>query len=305
MITETDLDHALSAVTPVQFDQGLYWKRDDHFQPFGPHHVNGGKVRQAILVFRSRLEELRNPECFKNGVVTAASVYSPQSANIAKVAQHYGVKCISTVGGTTEEGLRKHSMMRLTRHYGSEIRIVAGHGMTAVIHARMHDIAKSLDYLPIEMGELMEENPTAIFESTARQVENLPDNLDNLIVPTGVAIQLTGILRGIRQYEKKVKRIVCVCVGPTREKQLKHYLSDIYKEEVARYHTVEMYAHKAPYSKGYDVQVCGEFIDDLYEGKAYDWMTKNIDYRNEKTCFWVVGKRPRVEDVDKIINNVL
>ena len=303
--TEQDIDNALNLITPVQFDQGLYWKRDDHFQPFGRHHVNGGKVRQAIMVFRSKLEELRNPECYDNGVVTAASVYSPQSANIAKVAQHYGVKCISTVGGTTEAGLLKHSMMRLTRHYGSEIRIVAGHGMTAVIHSRMHDIAKTLNYLPIEMGELMEENPTAIFESTARQVRNLPDELDNLIVPTGVAIQLTGILRGLREFDKKVKRIVCVCVGPTREKQLSHYLRDIYQEEVSRYHAVEMVAHKAPYSKGYDVKVCGEFIDDIYEGKAYDWMTKNIDYRNEKTCFWVVGKRPRVEDVDKIIQDVL
>jgi 1-aminocyclopropane-1-carboxylate deaminase/D-cysteine desulfhydrase-like pyridoxal-dependent ACC family enzyme len=306
MTSERDIDKALDLITPVQFDQGLYWKRDDHFRPFGDlHHVNGGKVRQAIMVFRSKLEELRNPECYDNGVVTAASVYSPQSANIAKVAQHYGVKCISTVGGTTEAGLLKHSMMRLTRHYGSEIRIVAGHGMTAVIHSRMHDIAKKLNYLPIEMGELMEQNPSAIFESTARQVQNLPDNLDVLVVPTGVAIQLTGILRGIREFDKKVKRIVCVCVGPTREKQLKHYLNDIYQEETAGYHPVEMFAHKAPYSKGYDVMVNGEYIDDLYEGKAFHWMTQNIDYRNEKTCFWVVGKRPRVEDVDNIINNML
>lgn len=304
MTTEHDIDTALEMITPVQFDNGLYWKRDDHFKPFGEHHVNGGKVRQAIMVFRAKLDELRG-STYNNGVVTAASVYSPQSANIAKVAQHYGVQCISTVGGTTEAGLLKHTMMRLTRHYGSEIRIVAGHGMTAVIHARMHDIAKSLNYLPIEMGELMEENPTAIFESTARQVQNLPDELDNLVVPTGVAIQLTGILRGLRAFDKKVKRIVCVCVGPTREKQLKRYLNDIYKEDVSRYQKVEMYAHKAPYSKGYDVQVCGEYIDDIYEGKAFQWMTQNIDYRNEKTCFWVVGKRPRVEDVDKIVGTML
>jgi hypothetical protein len=85
-------------------------------------------------------------------------------------------------------------MMRLTKYYGSEIRIVAGHGMTAVIHSRMNDIAKDLNYMPIEMGELMEDNPKIIFETTAEQVQNIPDELDNLIVPSGVAIQLAGIL---------------------------------------------------------------------------------------------------------------
>lgn len=303
MVDELSIDRALEMITPVHEDRGLFWKRDDWFRPFGPCHVNGGKVRQALLIFRSKLEAIRNK--YDNGVVTAASVHSPQSANIAAVARHYGVRCISTVGGTKESSLATLPMMRLTRHYGSEIRIVAGHGMTAVIHARMHTIAQQLNYLPIEMGELMEQNPQTIFDCTAEQVQNLPDDLDNLIVPSGVAIQLTGILIGLKRYNKKVKRIVSVCVGPTREKQLKRYFEEVYKTNPQEYHTVEMYAHKAPYSKSYPVQVLGEDIDDLYEGKAHDFMVKNIDYRNEKTCFWVVGKRPLPKDVDHIIEHNL
>lgn len=299
MTTELDIDIALNTVTPVQEYNGIFWKRDDHFQPFGPYHVNGGKVRQAVMLFRSMIDDLKGK--YNNGVVTAASVYSPQSANIAAVARHYGVKCISCVGGTTPEKLYTHSMMRLTRHYGSDIRIVAGHGMTAVIHARMHKIAEELNYLPIEMGELMEVNPKAIFSTTAEQVINIPDELDVLVIPSGVAIQTTGILLGLKRYQKKVKRIVCVCVGPTREKQLKGYFQDIYQTTPGDYHPVEMVAHKAPYSKSYEYQVNGEYVDDLYEGKAVDWMQKNIDTTKEKTLFWCVGKRPRVSDVDHII----
>lgn len=304
MVDEQSIDRALEVITPIHEDQGIFWKRDDLFRPFGPaHHVNGGKVRQALLIFRSKLDEIRTK--YDNGVVTAASVHSPQSANIAAVARHYGVKCVSCVGGTKPDKLLTHHMMRLTTAYGSQIRIVAGHGMTAVIHDRMHKIAHELNYLPIEMGELMEDNPKAIFESTAEQVQNLPDNLDNLIVPSGVAIQLTGILIGLKRYNKQVKRIVSICVGPTREKQLKRYFEEVYKTNPQEYHTVEMYAHKAPYAKSYPVQVLGDDIDDLYEGKAHDWMVKNIDYQNEKTCFWVVGKRPLPKDVDYIIEHQL
>lgn len=290
-------------ITPVQFYDGLYWKRDDYFKPFGEHHVNGGKVRQAIKVFEHKLDEIKNK--YSNGVVTAASVHSPQSANIAKVAKHFDIKCISTVGGTKPENLDKLAMMRLTKHYGSEIRIVAGHGMTAVIHSRMNDIAKDLNYLPIEMGELMVDNPKIIFETTAEQVQNIPDELDNLIVPSGVAIQLAGILIGIKKYNKKVKRIVSVCVGPTREKKIEGYFNDVYGMNINEFNSFEMYAHKAPYSKGYDVKVNGEYIDDIYEGKAHHWMVNNVDYKNEKTLFWVVGKRPRLEDVDLIIEKNL
>ncbi len=290
-------------LTPVDFREGLYWKRDDLYKPFGDYHVNGGKVRQALQLFETKIDDIKNQH--NNGVITAASVHSPQSANIGKVAEKYGVACIAAVGGTKPENLDILPMMRLTKYYGSEIRIVAGHGMTAVIHARMRDIAEETGYLSIEMGELMETNPKEIFETTAEQVENIPDELDNLIIPTGVAIQTTGILIGLKRYNKKVKRIVCVCVGPTREKKVAGYFKDVYEDSVENYDPLEMIAHKSPYSKSFNFEIEGEYMDDIYEGKAYDWLLKNIDYKNEKTMMWLVGKRPRPEDIDYMMENKL
>ena len=85
-------------LTPVDFREGLYWKRDDLYKPFGDYHVNGGKVRQALQLFETKIDDIKNEH--NNGVITAASVHSPQSANIGKVAQKYGVACIAAVGGT-------------------------------------------------------------------------------------------------------------------------------------------------------------------------------------------------------------
>ena len=249
-----------------------------------------------------------------NGVITAGSVHSPQSANIAKVAEFHQVKCITCVGGTKPENLDKHHMMKLTKHYGCEVKIVAGHGMSNVIHARMRKLAEDNGYMVIEQGELLQKNPLDMFYATADQVENIPDELDNLVVSTGVGVQLMGILLGLKKFNKKVKHIHSICVGPTREKHMNRYENELLKAsgdlvwerpESLNLNEFAMHAHKAPYGKGHDYMVNGNYIDDIYEGKAYQWMLENVDTANEKTLFWCVGKRPRPEDVDYIIKNGL
>ena len=263
-------------------------------------------------MFEKYIDDIQSKH--NNGVITAGSVHSPQSANIAKVAEFHQVKCITCVGGTKPENLDKHHMMKLTKHYGCEIKIVAGHGMSNVIHARMRELAKDNGYMVIEQGELLEKNPSEMFYATADQVENIPDELDNLVVASGVGIQLMGILLGLKKFNKKVKRIHSICVGPTREKHMKRYENELLKESgdlvwerpaSLNLNEFTMLSHKSPYGKGHDYMVNGSYIDDIYEGKAYQWMLDNVDTKNEKTLFWCVGKRPRPEDVDYIIEKGL
>ena len=45
----------MSELTPVQNINGIYYKRDDIFAPFGGNEVNGGKVRQTIYMFNKFL----------------------------------------------------------------------------------------------------------------------------------------------------------------------------------------------------------------------------------------------------------
>jgi len=299
----------MTELTPVEKVEEVFFKRDDYYKPFGEYHVNGGKVRQALIMFEKYIENIQSKH--NNGVITAGSVHSPQSANIAKVAEFHQVKCITCVGGTKPENLDKHHMMKLTKHYGCEVKIVAGHGMSNVIHARMRKLAEDNGYMVIEQGELLQKNPLDMFYATADQVENIPDELDNLVVSTGVGVQLMGILLGLKKFNKKVKHIHSICVGPTREKHMNRYENELLKAsgdlvwerpESLNLNEFAMHAHKAPYGKGHDYMVNGNYIDDIYEGKAYQWMLENVDTANEKTLFWCVGKRPRPEDVEKIIN---
>ena len=42
--------------TPIELNNNIYYKRDDYFKPFGNYHVNGGKVRQALIMFEKYLD---------------------------------------------------------------------------------------------------------------------------------------------------------------------------------------------------------------------------------------------------------
>ena len=43
------------SLTPVQEVDGLRIKRDDLYAPFGPGEVNGGKLRQCVMLVNSIL----------------------------------------------------------------------------------------------------------------------------------------------------------------------------------------------------------------------------------------------------------
>ena len=45
-------------LTPVQSVGGLLFKRDDLYEPFGPGEVNGGKMRQCMMLLDSVKDEI-------------------------------------------------------------------------------------------------------------------------------------------------------------------------------------------------------------------------------------------------------
>lgn len=60
-------------LTPVQEIAGMYFKRDDLFTPFGAGEVNGGKLRQCMMLVEAALR--RKPDM--TGVITYCSIHSP------------------------------------------------------------------------------------------------------------------------------------------------------------------------------------------------------------------------------------
>ena len=55
------------------------------------------------------------------------------------------------------------------------------------------------------------------------------------------------------------------------------------------------------YSKPIWEKVGDEYMDIIYEAKAHEWMRENIDTKQEKTLFWIVGRRFSEEQVNNLI----
>ena len=279
-------------ITPVEDHYDIWYKRDDLYCPYGD--VNGGKVRQSRLLFSKYAGHGGWP-----GVVAAVSVHSPTGPVISRVAKSYGIPCIIAVGGTTPENLDKLPMMRLSKHFGAEVRIVAGHGMKNAITARVNEICKETGYHNIDFSHHIYNDAGLMFDANGVQVWNIPDELDVLVMSLGVGIQFACVLKGLKEYNKKVKRIIGVQVGPDRRKLIDGYLNQNPLVEPRFDLEYELVQYKSAYSKSEIQKVGGFYLDDIYEAKAHKWMLENINM-DQKILFWCVGRRLTSDEVESI-----
>ena len=266
-------------ITPVEKHNGIYYKRDDLYAPYGD--VNGGKVRQTIEIIEN---------CnIESGIIASTSVHSPSSTIFSRVAKEYNIPCIIAVGGTKPENLDKLPMMRVCKYFGAEVRIVAGHGYKNAITAQIKKVQRENGYYNPDFSKHIHTHPELMFVNTA-QVSNIPDDLDVLVAPMGSGIQFANILRGLHEHKKSVKRVIGVHVGPDRRKLIDSYLTSqsLWDERIN--YKYELVSTNSSYSQP-EIQRVGDFeLDDIYEAKAHKWMLNNIDL-NQKILFWCVGRR--------------
>jgi 1-aminocyclopropane-1-carboxylate deaminase/D-cysteine desulfhydrase-like pyridoxal-dependent ACC family enzyme len=269
-------------LTPVERHGGIYYKRDDLYTPFGADSVNGGKVRQSIALIAEQIDAIRSRH---NGtIISQTSVDSPQGAIIACVAKEFGLRAIICLGGAKPETIDRHVQMRLAKHYGAEIRVVAGLGYPAVINARIKEIVQKEGFFNIGFGMNVASSERALLETTQNQVRNLPDKLDVLVIPVGSGLQMAGILRGVQEHKKSISRIIGVQVGASRQKVIDQHMARV----GVKYELIPSWI---PYAKHVKQSFDGEELDEIYEAKAHLWMSENIKSEKQKIAFWIIGKR--------------
>jgi len=291
----------INFVSPVQEQDGVFYKRDDLFAPFGPGGLNGGKCRQTFHLLQHNWKFIQ--EKFDRKIITTSSVYSTSGAILAAYAHRLDLTSILAVGGTKLETLANHHMMRLAQAYGCDVRIVCGTGMAGPLKKRLTGICEDEKVFNAVFSDGVDCDHRAILDPISAQVQNIPNDLDNLVVPVGTGIHLLAIMRGLKKYGKTVKRIIGCHVGPDRRKKIDGYLSPLEWQnppyEMAALNENSTYA-KACIEKMPD----GDLLDEIYEAKTHVWMRENLDLKNEKTLLWIVGRRPSVEETDAQIEKI-
>ena len=267
-------------ITPVQQVGGIMLKRDDLFTLFESNGVNGGKLRQCVM-----LVDKVNPK----GVVTYCSIESPQAPITAAVAKSRNIPCVIVYGGTSRERLLHAEMPVLAMHYGAKVIIGAKTGRHNVLHAVAEKMAKEQGWFLVQYGFNLEEHGDVLLQAVAKQTQNIPD-CENLIAVCGSGITASGILVGLHMNGINVQNIHLVATGPDRRELIRKLAGRYGAERDIEYHSLyHMQGFK------YDDQVvehiAGITLHPNYEAKAFRW------FRNsgiEKCVFWITGAKPSV-----------
>jgi 1-aminocyclopropane-1-carboxylate deaminase/D-cysteine desulfhydrase-like pyridoxal-dependent ACC family enzyme len=257
-------------LTPIEEYKDILLKRDDKFVL---DNINGGKLRQAIYLIKSNLEVIKTKH--NSSVVCSVSLKNPQSAIISSVCKAYGLTC-NIISYKTIQPNRNLSMAQENKAniYGFKV------GHTNVLEAYAKKYFPN-DYF-INMGFLNDN----IFDANSEQVKNLPDELDYLVIPVGSAINFISILQGLVKYKKlllRPKNIIGIYVGKKPFKLLSKFNFNLFG---IKYKMIQSH-----YKYSEEVNIDNYFLDPIYEAKAYDWLIKNLDVKNNKVLLWVIGKR--------------
>jgi 1-aminocyclopropane-1-carboxylate deaminase/D-cysteine desulfhydrase-like pyridoxal-dependent ACC family enzyme len=272
-----------SELTPVEEYNGVLYKRDDLFMPFPNEKLNGGKVRQAISLIHSNLVLIQTD--YHGKVATTCQKDSPQGMIISRVARAYNLGCFVGYGNISPKTLTENTFINHIRQNDGVAESIINQGFDNAITSRLKKLQEAgtgKNFYIIKFGIDVEKNPIVV-DCIADQVKNLPNSLDNLVIPTGSGITAGGILRGIMKYGKRIKNVYVVHVSGMDRRQKINGI-----EGSVPYIYVKGTGFK--YSKKLKVKVSVGFVlDEIYEAKAYDWMLHNIDLQREKTLFWCVG----------------
>src|SRR4030095_6212414 len=188
----------IDELTPVEEHNGIFYKRDDKYMPFTDVPLNGGKVRQICCLLLNNYDQILYDGSL---VCTATSVNSPQGINVSRVAKEFGFKSLIVFGATKIQTLMKNPMVKWMKEFGSEFDFQCKIAYENALTKRINEIKQTRKLFHIKLRINLESAPDAIINSIANQVQNLPNDLHNLIIPTGSAITAGGILVGLEKYK--------------------------------------------------------------------------------------------------------
>lgn len=313
----------LHTLTPVEAHGAIRFKREDYFAPLGYGGVNGAKVRQLLWVLGAYQ---RNLEGRSGGVVMAGSVHSPQLGRVAVVAKHLGLPLHIVLGSEAKE---RHENVAIAAAFGAQFTKAKAPYFNPHLQYQARQLleAQCPSYYLLEYALSLEGPPErleAFYRFCGEQAQNIPDDVETLLVPAGSGNTTLALLYAIVRYAPRALReVVLFGIGPTRltwiEERLK-LLAQASGLPLGDYYTRQYHHHpdlQARYAHGktapvqlvhYDLQTTGfakyaqrmpavaggVTLHPVYEGKMWRYMEANPEQfgarlKSGKTLFWVVG----------------
>lgn len=275
-------DNLYDLQTPVEQYGNIYLKRQDLYEPYEDIRLTGSKVAQCRSLIKSKLTYIR--EKCNNTVITATSGHSPQGLIVSRVAAEFGCKCKLVLGGTSEKNAMRHKFIEKAVKYNAELDTECAIGYNSAMNKRVETLIEQYPMFNIGFGMNIHTSDNVLIETVARDVYNLPDNIQTLVIPVGSGITAGAILYGLEHYAPaghKPKKIICI--------QIANYdRTDIIKSISPTSNFTFIKHNKYPYSRLIKLRYYGINLDPRYEAKAFEWLLDNREELGD-VLFWIIG----------------
>lgn len=218
--TRLHWEDLLREVTPIEDPgSGVLYKREDRFAPLGYGGINGAKLRQLIYLVHRYVSEGGSA-----GLLTGASVLSPQLSMAALVARHYDLPATLVLGATRPDTCGRHENVRIAAQAGAEF-LFHPVGFNPALQAevtRLHALPEYEARFKLCYGIT---TPVAASDADveefhrvgARQAENVPESVRTIVMTAGSCNSCVSVLYGLALAPPPgLERIVLLGVGPTR-----------------------------------------------------------------------------------------
>ena len=317
-------ENRIGDLSPVEHVGDLQFKREDKFAPLGYGNINGTKLRQCISLIAKYY--FNAPQAV--GVISGAVTGSPQHPMVATICKHYGLHCVNVVG---TQDINKHKNLLIARNMGANFEFCkVGYAKTLESTAFKLRESRYPGYYVLETNITLDhkKHPASSIKDfhhiSSRQAENIPSEIETLIVPAGSCNSVTSVLYGLTRFPNSVKRVILLGIGSYGSKDPDYIrrrlniigsVDNVNMEEKFNFrfqknalsfmegnmidvHHVDIngsgfctYADMMPYNYH------GIEMHPRYEGKCWNYMDKHPEifskYMNKNTLFWIVGSEPQ------------
>lgn len=295
----------LDKLTPVENHQGVWFKRDDLFLPLGPGGLGGSKCRQLIW-YMNRYKE------GKTHVLSGASIQSPQLLMSAIIGAHYGLPSRLVVYSKPSTVL-SHPSPRIAAGFGAVFEYANG-PYNPILQRKVSELTRP-DSLVVHYGITVDHRvyvPSVVqkfHEVGARQVDNIPDEVETLIMPTGSCNSICSVILGLSRNPHDIKTLVAMEIGPDKRDWLRERLAVMGVDMNAlpfKLKYITLHGEFSKYTDHFKETFDGIQFHPVYEAKMWRWLQQNGGIvPDNKTLFWIVGAAPEPRAMEKFFTTKL
>lgn len=295
----------LGVLTPVENHQGVWFKRDDLFLPLGPGGLGGSKCRQLIW-YMNRYKE------GKTHVLSGASIQSPQLLMSAIIGAHYGLPSRLVVYSKPSTVL-SHPSPRIAAGFGAVFEYANG-PYNPILQRKVDDLTRP-DSLVVHYGITVDHRTYApsvvqeFHEVGAKQVENIPDEVETLIMPTGSCNSICSVILGLSRNPHGVKTLLAMEIGPDKRDWLRERLAVMGVDITTlpfELKYITLHGDFSKYTDHFKESFDGIQFHPVYEAKMWRWLQQNGGIvPDNKTLFWIVGAAPEPKAMEQFFTTEL